>query len=357
MKTTHIQPRPNVTALPPAVSHSSPAGQTPGYPRLVADIGGTNARFALIDAPDGSLHHVRSMKAADYDGPAAAVEAYLGALAGGGMPARRPVAAAIALATPIVSDRIEMTNMNWSFSRSALQADLGLDVLVMLNDFEALALSLPRLGAGQLRTDGNRIGAGGVMAAIGPGTGLGVGGVMHTAAGWVALAGEGGHMTLAPTDDYESELLACMRKELPHVSAERVLAGVGLPLLHRAVAKVGGKPVRSLTAEQIVNGGVEGTDELCGVTLDVFCALLGNFAGNVALTLGARAGVYIGGGIVPRLGDRFFASRFREQFEAKGRFRDYLSEIPTYLITDTLAALTGAASALDQPQRARYPAR
>jgi glucokinase len=217
----------------------------------------------------------------------------------------------------------------------------------VLNDFEALALSLPRLKPHQLRPHGALPAATGTLAVIGPGTGLGVGGVIPTAQGWVALPGEGGHATLAAADDHEAALLAYARRLHAHVSAERLLSGIGLPLLHEAVAAVAGAPAEALTAEQVVERGLAG-DALCGQALDSFCALLGGFSGNVALTLGARGGVYIGGGIVPRLGERFFASRFRERFEAKGRFREYLAAIPTALITDTLAALAGAAFAIEQ---------
>ena len=185
------------------------------------------------------------------------------------------------------------------------------------------------------------------------------------------MPGEGGHATLSAADDFESQLLAHVRLTHPHVSAERLLSGIGLPLLHTAVAAVLGQPAQALTARDIVERGTRGGgaaggrpgrgtagggtaigrvagDALCQRTLDTFCALLGSFAGNVALTLGARGGVYIGGGIVPRLGQRFFASPFRERFEAKGRFRGYLEAIPTAVITDTLAALSGAALAIEQ---------
>jgi glucokinase len=175
-----------------------------------------------------------------------------------------------------------------------------------------------------------------------------VGGVVRTRHGWQALPGEGGHATLAAADDFESAVLAQARQGFAHVSAERLLSGIGLPVLHQAVAQVMGQVAPELTAEQIVALGLNQSDAVCARTLDSFCALLGSFAGNVALTLGARGGVYIGGGIVPRLGERFFASRFRERFEAKGRFQAYLQAIPTALITDTLAALTGAAFAIEQ---------
>lgn len=323
--------------------------------RLVADIGGSNARFGWVPAPGEAVAHVRVLPVAEHAGPLAAARAYLGQLAPLLGAAPQPRRAAFALATAVAGDRIELTNAHWSFSRAELQAGLGLEQLLLLNDFEALALALPRLRADQLRAwPGASVAAAtavsGTLAVIGPGTGLGVAGVVPTRGGWQALPGEGGHTTLAAADDFEAALLAQVRRDFAHVSAERLLSGIGLPLLQRAVLAVRGEalPEAPLSTEAIVERGLAGSDAACSATLDAFCALLGGFAGNVALTLGARGGVYIGGGIVPRLGERFFASRFRERFEAKGRFRGYLQDIPTALITDTLVALDGAAHALEQ---------
>jgi glucokinase len=314
-----------------------------GLPWLVADVGGTNARFGWVVDPAQGVQQVQQLPVAGHAEPADAVRAYLARLPAGA----RPRCAAIAVATAVQGDVIELTNSHWRFSRQALQAELGLDTLLVLNDFEALALSLPRLHAHQLRPWGAMPSGQGTLAVIGPGTGLGVGAVVATAHGWVALPGEGGHATLAPADDFESALLQQVRHRFAHVSAERLLSGIGLPVLHDAVCALAGAPAPGLAAERIVEQGLAG-DVLCSRTLDSFCALLGSFAGNVALTLGARGGVYIGGGIVPRLGDRFFASPFRARFEAKGRFQPYLADIPTALITDTLAALSGAALAIEQ---------
>lgn len=295
------------------------------------------------------MEHVRKLPVAGHDGPAQAAQSYLQALSAElGDSYRSPRMAALAVATAIEGDVVELTNSHWRFSRQALQAELQLQGLLMLNDFEALALSLPRLGAGQLRPHGELPQPRGTLAVVGPGTGLGVGGVTHTRHGWVAISGEGGHATLAPSDDFESELLRHVRGEFPHVSAERLLSGIGLPVLHLAVAASMGVQAQALAAEVIVERGMANEDAVCSKTLDAFCALLGSFCGNVALTLGARGGVYVGGGIVPRLGERFFASAFRQRFEAKGRFRPYLETIPTALITDTLAALSGAALAIEQ---------
>ena len=323
---------------------------TLSYPRLVADIGGTNARFGWVDRPGGVARHVRKLAVPDYDGPAAAAQDYLHGLADMlGEAYRPPRHAAMAVATAVVGDQVSFTNSHWSFSRERLQAGLGLQGLQVLNDFEALALSLPHLGPTQLRAHGAMPTARGTLAVIGPGTGLGVAGVVQTPRGWLALPGEGGHSTLAAGDDFEAEVLRTVRREFTHVSAERLLSGIGFPVLHRAVATVLGQPVAEpLPAEQIMDLGLHEADEACSRSLDTFCSLLGSFAGNVALLLGARGGVYIGGGIVPRMEERFFRSSFRERFEAKGRLRGYVEAIPTALIKDTLVALTGAAAAIEQ---------
>jgi glucokinase len=311
---------------------------------LVADIGGTNARFGW--AVGHEVRHVCTLPVAQYPRLADAVLAYVQqvrqALAGKFEP---PQAAALAVATPVTGDQVSFTNSPWSFSASALQQELGLPRLVVINDFEAQALSLPYLSAQQMRPISGVPRAEGVLAVVGPGTGLGVGAVVRTRSGWQALPGEGGHATVSAADEFEACIVERVRRMHGHASAERLLSGVGLPSLYRAVAEETGVVARELSAADIVNAGLDGSEAACSRTIDVFCAMLGCFAGNVALTLGARGGVFIGGGIVPRLGARFDASAFRERFVAKGRFRDYLQAIPLAVITDTLAALTGAAAA------------
>ncbi|BDI05452.1 glucokinase [Sphaerotilus microaerophilus] len=325
-------------------------------PWLVADIGGTNARFGWIDDPAEAARHsvaqVKTLPVADHATLGAAAQAYLAGLAeqarAAGRPWQPPRKAALAVATPITGDQVSFTNSPWSFSRQALQADLGLQALLVLNDFEALALSLPTLGAAQLRPHAALPQAQGTLAVLGPGTGLGVGAVTRTPSGWQALPGEGGHVTLAAANDFEAEILRLARREFEHVSAERFLSGTGLPTMHLCVAEALGQPSPELTPPEIIERGLSGQDAACSRTIDTFCAMLGGVAGNLALTLGARGGVFIGGGIVPRLGERFYASEFRARFEAKGRFRGYLEGVPTALITDTLAALRGTALALLQ---------
>jgi glucokinase len=331
------------------VVNDAAAASSPSLPWLVGDIGGTNARFGWIEAVGGPVLHVQKLAVADHAGLAQAAAHYLADIAARLGPGyRAPRRAALAVATAVDGDLIAFTNSRWRFSRREVQAALGLERLWVLNDFEALALSLPRLKPQQLKAHGALPVAAGTLAVVGPGTGLGVGGVVQTRQGWLALPGEGGHATLAASDDFENQVLAHARRALPHVSGERLLSGIGLPTLHAAVAAaLGAAPSPALDSAAIISRGCSSEDAVCAQTLETFCALLGGFAGNVALTLGARGGVYIGGGIVPRLGELFFRSRFRACFEAKGRFQPYLAAIPTALITDTLAALTGAALAIE----------
>ncbi|MFN0186790.1 MAG: glucokinase [Aquabacterium sp.] len=322
----------------------------------MADIGGTNARFAWLQQPGALPSHLQTLPVPAHAGPAEAAAAYLAGLAPRlGAAWQPPRRAAFAVATAVAGDRVAFTNSRWDFSREAVRQALGLDALALINDFEALALSLPQLSAAQVRAHRQptlqaqaQAPVGTVLAVVGPGTGLGVGAVLRTRSGWQAVPGEGGHATLAAADALEADVIAVVRRQYPHVSAERLLSGIGLPLLHAALADVRGLGAVPVAAtEAIVSAGLDGSDALAAATLDLFCALLGSFAGNVALTLGARGGLFIGGGIVPRIADRFFASAFRQRFEAKGRFSDYLAAVPTALITDTQAALTGAALAIE----------
>lgn len=307
---------------------------------LVGDIGGTNARFGLV--ADGALRDVRSLRVAAHARAGDALARYL---ADAGTPTI--TRAALAVAGSVDGDRVRLTNGGWDFSVSALRQQLGADHIALLNDFEALAWALPRLRADDvLHLGGGAIDPRLPMAVLGPGTGLGVAGCIPDGrGGWIALPTEGGHVTLAPADDFESALLRVVRAELPHVSAERLVSGIGLPRLYAAIAAMRGAPAGAMTPEEITARALAGSDPLCKETLQVFCALLGGVAGNLALTLGARGGVFIAGGIAQRLRDVLPQSRFRTRFEAKGRFAGYLASIATVLITADHAALLGCAAA------------
>jgi glucokinase len=320
-----------------------------GYPRLVADVGGTNVRFGLMRSADVGVADVLAFACADFASLEAAARTYLDRIAQRDGAPVAPRAAALALATAINGPVVKMTNSAWTISRNGVAAALGAEQVLLLNDFEALALALPYLGDGETQWIGSaRPDRSLPMAVIGPGTGLGVSSCVPSATGWIAVAGEGGHATATPADDFESDVLRVMRQQFPHVSAERVLSGIGLPSLYAAVCQLRGSAPVSLDARAITRRALEDGDADCRATLDTFCAMLGTFAGNVALTVGARGGVFVAGGIAQKLGTELLGSRFRERFEAKGRFAGYMARIATGLITAPHAALTGAAQSLDQ---------
>jgi glucokinase len=324
------------------------ADSSSGFPRLLGDVGGTNARFALQEAPAAAPSQIVTYKGADYPTFDAAILAYLAQLTG-----PKPSQGAIGIANPVVGDQVKMTNSSWSFSIEEVRRKAGLARFLVVNDFTALALSLPSLGADHLR----RIGGGGAgdpeaaVGLLGPGTGLGVSGLLRIDGGRraVPLAGEGGHVSLAPDTPREDAVVAALRARFGHVSAERALSGPGLVNLYEALCAVDGAAARKLDPAGVTADALGGADPRCVEAVELFFALLGSCAGNLALTLGARSGVYVGGGIAPRLGDWIDRSAFRERFVAKGRFRDYLDAIPTWLIhAEVSPALIGAARALDE---------
>jgi len=314
--------------------------------RLLADIGGTNARFALQPAGAEGFADIEVLACGDYPAIGDALRAYLRRAADRGLAAGAVRQAAIAIANPVEGDEVGMTNHCWRFSIGALKAELGLDTLLVVNDFAALAMSLPHLKAEQRERIGGGIEQSGKpIGLIGPGTGLGVSGVIPCGGHWMPLAGEGGHVSFAPVTRQEMKILQALWEEHGHVSAERLLSGPGLELIHRELAG------QRLGAAEITSRALDGSIA-CRETVETFCAVLGSVAGNVALTLGATGGMYIGGGIVPRLGALFGGSRFRERFEGKGRLSGYLARIPTWLIREEYPALRGVAALLDQaPQR------
>lgn len=314
--------------------------------RLVADVGGTHARFAWQAGAGQPLTHVRALPCADHPSLEAAMRAYLQGVGQG-----RPLHAAIAIATPITGDRVAMTNHHWVFSQAGLRQALGLQTLRLLNDFTALALALPTLPAHELRqVGGGQAVPGAAKALIGAGTGLGVSGLLPDGrGGWVPVQGEGGHVTLPAITARERLVMDALRQRHGHASAERVVCGQGLLDAYDVLCQADGAQAAACTTPaDVTQAALSGGDAHAQEALNLFCALLGSVAGNLALTLGARGGVYVGGGIVPRLGEWFDASPFRARFEAKGRFLPYLRGIPVWVITSAQSpALWGAASALD----------
>jgi glucokinase len=310
---------------------------------LVADIGATNARFALAEA-GREFRRERVVACKDFGSLEEAIGAYLKE-----EPGRDDVprlkAAALAVAGPVTDDQVTLTNHPWSFSITGLRSHFGLDRLRVINDFAAIAVAVPYLRADERR----QVGGGAPVlsapiAVLGPGSGLGISSLVPMRDGWRALSGEGGHATMSPASDRESAVLDRMRRRFDHISAERVLSGPGLVNLYNTLTEIDGVAGNSYTSSQITDPKLRERDPYCREVVDMFCAMLGTVAGNLALTIGALGGVYIAGGIVPKLGASFDASPFRKRFEDKGRLRSYLEPIPTYVVTHPFPAFLGLAS-------------
>jgi glucokinase len=311
-------------------------------PHLLADIGNTLVRFALHGGR-GVLLDEQVRPCSDFGSLLDALHDYLARHAG-----RDIRHAAVAVNSPVDDDRVELTNGAWSFSIEATRRDAGLQTLVVVNDFTALAAGLSRLDAGQRRqVGGGEARPGEVIGLLGAGSGLGVSGLVSVDDGWVSLATEGGHACFSPRDAREDAVFALARRRYAHVSAERLLSWAGLPLIWQALGDtVAGEAVPD--AGQILSGGLATPpDPRCHETLTTFCAMLGTVASNLAVTLGARGGLYLGGSLVRQLGPFFDASPFRARFESKGRFSTYLQRIPTWVLTDARAGLIGLASVLE----------
>ena len=334
-------PETDTLAANPQMATMNPSTSTP--PRLIGDIGGTNARFALVHGDGSPITQEITLPTGQYPDLAAAAQAYLSQA---GQPAVRE--ACIAIANPIDGDVLKMTNNHWQFSIEATRQQLGLNSLLMLNDWEAMAMAAPALSGSDLA----QIGSGESVpnapkGLIGPGTGLGVSSLVRSRRGdWVPIAGEGGHVSMSPTCEREADILRILWRDHAHVSAERVISGMGLENLYRAICELNGRVAEPLVAAQVSERALAAHDVACEEALERMCRLLGNAAANLAVTLGARGGIYIGGGVIGRLGDYFARSGFRAAFEAKGRFENYMKRIPTYVIRAEQPALIGCAMGL-----------
>ena len=302
---------------------------------LLGDIGATNARLGLFK--DGALGPVEWMAAAEYAQFPDAVETFLTKR---GRPA--VTAALLAVAGPVEANRARMTNRGWEIDGGNLCAQFRLRRARILNDFEATAWSLPHLEPEDL----HRIGAGSAvpdtpMAVLGPGSGLGVACYVPGAQGGIVLASEGGHADLPGSSEREDRVIQHLRARFGHVSCERAVSGPGLENLYDAIAAIGGQKLPQRDAPAITRAGLEGSCATCRAALDMFCALLGAVTGNIALAYGARGGVFIAGGIAPRILAYLERSEFRARFEDKGRMRPYLAAIPTSVIVHPDATFVG----------------
>ena len=301
---------------------------------LIADIGATRTRCAVLD-DDGEIQAAEVFRNRRFDSLQALLRGYLGRCPD------YPDAAALAVAAPVIGDRVRMPNLDWNFSQGLLARELELRQIAVVNDFAAVAWALPALTGAELRKVGGGAPVDGTaMATLGPGSGLGVATVAPCGEEWAVVEGEGGNISFAGVTPQQQAITDRIRAQHGHCSAESLLSGPGLVNIYVALAGSQGRDVTRPSPAQVSRAAAAG-DALAVEARGMFFEVLGTVAGNLALTVGARGGVYIAGGIVPRILEPLERSRFREGFEAKGRYRFYLEAIPTYVITDPYPAFLG----------------
>lgn len=319
------------------------------FPYIVADIGGTNARFALVTGKNSgqySIEHINILSGANYPTFSAAMQAYIDSLEG-----VKPVAACVAIAGPIGGDLVKMTNLNWSFSKKEIQAEFNFTAFDAINDFGAVAIATSKLEASNLTSvkEGVAIEFAN-KAIIGPGTGLGVAGLVYGQNQWIPVPSEGGHVNVPASTAFECDVISAAMKRLGHVSAESFISGPGLVNLYNAISDVNGEAAKELTPKDITDAALSNTDSTCLTTLDTFCGFLGAVSGNLVLTYGAKGGVFLAGGILPRFVDFLRSSSFTERFVSKGIMSAYVEDVPVNLIAHDQIAFLGAAAWLEQLQ-------
>lgn len=312
------------------------------FPYIVADIGGTNARFGLVTGEQSGQPQIEEVHVLDGDAYPSlqdAMRAYI-ELAG----ITTPKVACVAIAGPIDGDDARMTNLNWAFTQSGVKAEFGFDKFAAINDFASLSIATSKLTeadlievrAGKMDIRGNK-------AILGPGTGLGVAGLAYSGNGWLPIPSEGGHVNIAPATALECEVIKAAMTQHGHVSAEVFISGPGLVRLYRALAVVRDEVAQAFEPKDVTTKALENSDALCRETLELFCSFIGTLSGNLALTYGARGGVYLAGGILPRFVDFLRASDFNRRFEEKGVMSHYLKDIPVNIISHSQPGLLGSA--------------
>lgn len=300
---------------------------------LLIEVGGTHTRCAVTHG-GRTPERVTVFRNADHEDLESVVAVYLDKPG-----IEPPPRAALAAAAPVNPQSRYLTNIGWVLDIEALKQRFGWQSAIVVNDFEALACAIPVLTPDELFNVRPGVHASGrPIAVLGPGTGLGVAGLVPCGDTWYPVSGEGGHVTLAAMDEREDAVLRALRREYGHVSAERVLSGPGLLALYRIVAVEA-----AADSPSEVTRRAEAGDPRALEALDLFFLFLGTVCGDLALTLGARGGVYLGGGILPAIKEQLVASGFAERFADKGRFTAYLHEVPIKLIMAETPALRGLA--------------
>ncbi|UDG80296.1 glucokinase [Candidatus Annandia pinicola] len=309
---------------------------------LVGDVGGTNIRLALYNNNNGKIYNIKFFLTSNFKNLEKVISIYLNNN-------KNIKHGCIAIACPIINDWIEMTNNNWAFSVFKLKKKLNFKTLKIINDFIAISMSIPILNEKNLiQFGGKKSVKNKPIVVYGAGTGLGVAHLINVNNKWISLPGEGGHVDFAPNSKEELIILDILRSEIGHVSMERILSGKGLVNLYRAITKMNNKKVKKLKPEDISKKAMSNECIYCKKALTLFCIIMGRFGGNLALTLGTFGGVYIAGGIVPKFLSFFKSSNFRLAFEDKGRFKNYVKDIPVYMITYNQPGLLGAGFYLNQ---------
>lgn len=317
------------------------------FPILIADIGGTNARFAIIADGDSQPAFFATVKTADFNTIDEAIKTSVL-----DKTSYMPRAAVLAIAGPIDGDEIDLTNNHWVVKPKTLIKSFDFQDIVVLNDYEAQALAVIALDKAQLKKIG-----GGVRddnancVVIGPGTGLGVAGLVHAAGSWIPIAGEGGHVDLGPRTDRDSAIFGHLERIGGRVSGEQILCGRGLVNLYQAVAKASGIAPQFDSPEQVTAAAIDGNDAIASETMSLFCEYLGRVAGDLALIFMARGGVYLTGGITQKILSIFDEERFRAGFENKEPHADILSQMPTFAILHEQAPMVGLAAYACEPSR------
>lgn len=306
-------------------------------PVLVADIGGTNARAAIVTRPGRAPDPVFKRRTCDFDGLTEFLASAIEELAG----RHRPRSALCAVASPVDRDPIELTNAGWRFSRTGIADALGLIRVAFLNDWVAQGWATTRIDDEDLRTiQPGRVDSMAPRLALGPGTGLGSALVIPGSAEWQVFATEGGHISFAPRTAREWALVERIQERFDHCSAERIASGIGIETVYTALHEIDGTTPRHTGAEAIARAALEG-DSLCGEVIEIMTGALGSAAGDLALATGARGGLYLGGGVIPLLGNAFDWALFCRRFSAKGRFRGFLESIPVHAMIHPAPALYG----------------
>ncbi len=314
---------------------------------LVADIGGTNARFGLVDYASARLLQVGRYSVAEHDTFSGAMRCYLRDIAATVDWQAFPRAACLAVACPVDSDVIQFTNSPWTVNRNLLSGLLDKAPVALINDFAAVGYAVTDLHPQDWCQLGGYDPTPGLpIAVLGPGTGLGVCSLVSVGTGYQVIEGEGGHVDFAPVDAQEVAVLQILTSRFGRVSAERLLSGAGLLNIYQSLAQLAGKPALHQTPAGVSEAALAGVETLAVSALGMFCRVLGSAAGNLALTLGAKGGLFVAGGIAPRIIDFLGNSEFRRRFESKGRFASYLRDIPVRVVVKEDLGLFGAVKKL-----------